>query len=334
MLTVPEQYAGQLMKCPLCNGTFTVPALPAAPTAPPPPPPPGPEIFNFKEPVPPPPLTSAPPSFTAPGTQPSAPPPPPPPLPPGEYTRKASIWFSPKVLQYVPAVAIVLAFFLQFAPWVGIYAGSYAIATQNAWGAAFGPIFGVYPSEENDLKGMFHFTREEEIKKAKDDKIEPPPDNRPTTSWLLIIYLLSFFFTAALTLACVILPFVPLKLPPTVQALLKWKWALGLLFNLLLFFFLFLQLIVGFGMENGIKSAAAASIAKENKTRDVEKKEPIPQKQQDATLSAASNLVQHTIWLDIVIVLHVVTIICAGLMLWLNQRETFNKPLPELTLRW
>ena len=28
MLTVPEQYAGQLMKCPLCSGTFTVPALP------------------------------------------------------------------------------------------------------------------------------------------------------------------------------------------------------------------------------------------------------------------------------------------------------------------
>jgi formylglycine-generating enzyme required for sulfatase activity len=29
MLTVPEEYAGQLMKCPLCYGTFTVPALPS-----------------------------------------------------------------------------------------------------------------------------------------------------------------------------------------------------------------------------------------------------------------------------------------------------------------
>jgi hypothetical protein len=34
MLTVPEQFAGQLMKCPFCSGTFTVPALPAgAPAA-------------------------------------------------------------------------------------------------------------------------------------------------------------------------------------------------------------------------------------------------------------------------------------------------------------
>src|SRR5262249_49448655 len=49
MLTVPEQYAGQMMKCPLCMGTFTVPALPsgagvepagAQQPAPPPTPPP------------------------------------------------------------------------------------------------------------------------------------------------------------------------------------------------------------------------------------------------------------------------------------------------------
>src|ERR1700756_5726080 len=42
MLTVPDQYAGQMMKCPLCSGTFTVPALPSGPveSASPPPPPP------------------------------------------------------------------------------------------------------------------------------------------------------------------------------------------------------------------------------------------------------------------------------------------------------
>src|SRR2546430_2271606 len=28
MLTVPDQYAGQMMKCRLCSGPFTVPALP------------------------------------------------------------------------------------------------------------------------------------------------------------------------------------------------------------------------------------------------------------------------------------------------------------------
>src|SRR5438105_269211 len=64
MLTVPEQYAGQLMKCPLCSGTFTVPALPqpafgapepSAPPPPPPPPPVGGDIYTMRqEPEPPP----------------------------------------------------------------------------------------------------------------------------------------------------------------------------------------------------------------------------------------------------------------------------------------
>src|SRR5258707_6610778 len=35
-LTVPDQYAGQVMKCPLCAGNFTAPTLPQAPDASPP----------------------------------------------------------------------------------------------------------------------------------------------------------------------------------------------------------------------------------------------------------------------------------------------------------
>src|SRR5207248_4457653 len=53
-LTVPEQYAGQLMRCPMCQGTFTVPSLPSAVAAEPagpvgfgaPPPPPQSEAYG------------------------------------------------------------------------------------------------------------------------------------------------------------------------------------------------------------------------------------------------------------------------------------------------
>src|SRR5258707_13195907 len=38
-LTVPDQYAGQVMKCPLCAGNFTAPTLPQAGAAPQPAPP-------------------------------------------------------------------------------------------------------------------------------------------------------------------------------------------------------------------------------------------------------------------------------------------------------
>ena len=55
MLQVSEQSAGQQMRCPLCNNTFTVPPLPDAPSLapsplPPLPPPPAPGNANQYEP--------------------------------------------------------------------------------------------------------------------------------------------------------------------------------------------------------------------------------------------------------------------------------------------
>src|SRR5262249_60775840 len=75
MLQVPEQYAGQQMRCPLCNSTFPVPPLPDAPSlapSPPPPPPPatgGAEVYPLADDhnAPPPPLPpTAPPPMVSP----------------------------------------------------------------------------------------------------------------------------------------------------------------------------------------------------------------------------------------------------------------------------
>lgn len=346
MLTVPEQYAGQLMKCPLCQGTFTVPTLPAAPPPPPPPPPPPsqPDIYRFQDPNPPAPPPSMTPGYSTPVIQPSAPavpppppPPPPPPLPPGEYTRKATIWFSPKVLQYVPAVAMVLLFILQMFPWVGVYFGGYSVVTQNAWGA----MVGSQPPEENDLKSLFRWTSEQELNKEKESKegkevrlptaavVAFPPSFSP----LALFYLLLYFPTAALTVACTVLPLLPLKLPPAVQPLLKWKWALALLLNLLLFAILILQLALGFGLESAVKTAQLARQNALIKERD-NKDQTVPKMQLDATLNDAVDHVQLTRTVYVVVLLHLLTIVCTLLMFWLNQREAFNKPLPEMTLRW
>ncbi len=136
-LTVPDEYAGQLMKCPLCSNVFQAPALPPPPAtyglASPPPTPP-----------PPPPTPSAP---SAPARtestkptktkEPASPPPPPP--PPGDYTHRRSVWIHPRAVPFVAPVAHFLVFVLTFFPWVTFYTEAPKDTSESrmAWVAAF-----------------------------------------------------------------------------------------------------------------------------------------------------------------------------------------------------
>src|SRR5579862_2143569 len=133
-LTILEQYAGQMMKCPMCGGTFTAPALP--PAAPPtmpavePPPPPAPTYSN----VPPPPSGGS-----APGPASSLPSTPAPEQPvAADYTGRFSLWISPRVTQYIPAGLLFLVLVLTFFPWVGIRPGGVWLDSQSAWQAIYG----------------------------------------------------------------------------------------------------------------------------------------------------------------------------------------------------
>lgn len=128
-LTVPDEYAGQLMKCPLCQNTFQAPALPP-PVAPSPPA--GPDTYPVTTEPPP----APPPAQEAPRRKKEAPaaPPPPPPVPTGDYTRTSTIWISPRVVPWVAPTALLLAFLLTFFPWAG-YAGTEI--NHIAWGWGF-----------------------------------------------------------------------------------------------------------------------------------------------------------------------------------------------------
>jgi hypothetical protein len=125
-ISVLEQYAGQPMQCPLCNGTFTVPALPATAS----------ETYALKhEPAPPAPATE-------PGAHPEAASQPPavataPPAP-GEYAHGFTWRVHPRVVPWLAPVGLVLVFVMTLFPWRPVFA--VGISNENAWEWGFGSV--------------------------------------------------------------------------------------------------------------------------------------------------------------------------------------------------
>jgi hypothetical protein len=134
-LTVPDEYAGQQMKCPLCQNTFQAPALPP-PVAPAAAPAAGPGTYPVAtEPIPP----AAPPphqEVTPRKPEPPPAPPSPPPVPTGEYTRTRSTWISPRVVPWIAPVAVLVTLLLSFFSWAGYAGGDSFLPWGWGWGRA------------------------------------------------------------------------------------------------------------------------------------------------------------------------------------------------------
>jgi hypothetical protein len=301
MLTVPEQYAGQLMKCPLCAGTFTVPALPSAPAAPqapgytPSPPPP--DVHSYQQ---------EPPSLTEPvdvmpephdgGAA----------LPAG-YRKTCTLTFSPKWLMWIPLGAVVLIFILQFFSWVGFYPGGVPMVWQSAWGAAFNSVS--VPEEAKD-----------EADKHKEEI---------GVSVLTIVYVLLFVILALpVTIAAVVFKFMPDKLPAGLRQILPWMWGIVAAVNVLVFFFLALQLLVGFSIESKAKEKISDQFDSKIKDAKGEQKKVL-----ESLKGAALQVLHRTLWLRLAVCLHLLVIVCALLLFWVDWRG-LRRPLPRLQLQY
>ena len=160
-LTIPDPFAGQMVKCPLCAGMFVAPALPAkpvtvapivpvaapvavpiAPAMPqmelpiaPPTPASHPDVIPFSsEPLVVPPMPPMPPL-------PYTPPPPPPrhvdvesdPVPHGDHTSKRTVVLRPHVLRWVTPCCLAAVFLLSFFDWKN----DGGQGQMNLWGMAF-----------------------------------------------------------------------------------------------------------------------------------------------------------------------------------------------------
>lgn len=324
-ISVDERYAGQLVKCPLCNGTFTVPLLPDSPPAPRPAAaapdtqhiPPHQEGYGLApEPPPPPPVStqtivSPPPATDTPRR--TAPPPPPSP-PPAGYAHVRTLRLSPEVMPWIAPAALLLAFVVSFFPWLGAYPNGVALLTQSGWQAAFGGYSGDWqpplPPGATDKKFA------------------------PGASALLIVGLLIFFLPAVvLAVAVALLQFniIHFERPPIVQQ--AWpvrQWIVaGVTFVALLF--LILQILAGFRLisalerpiETRYEALRNAAGTNEAELRNLEVRES----QEIAALG-----LRYTGWLWLFLVLEIVAVIAAVVDAWLERRG--NRPPPQFQFMW
>ena len=235
MLTVPDQYAGTKMKCPLCSAAFTAPSLPShasTPTGPGP----------FPPPSPPAPSVPLPPPMSSDRTT-------PPSLPTGEYRRRVGLSLNPRVIQWIAPAALVLVFLLQlFFSWVGMYPGGHPVAAQGAWTSAFGYYSSAIDPLWQKLPEVNHAVPAVTLQEKRDDgKLY---DVWPEWNPLMVLYLLLFLAALVVVVVVALLPLITLKLPPIVDQLKPWRWPIAAAVALVPFLVLTLQLLLNFGLES------------------------------------------------------------------------------------
>jgi hypothetical protein len=229
-VTVPDNLAGQAMKCPHCNNSFTTPSLaPAAASAFVAPPAPAapvvaePVVTASAAPAPAETALAAQTASAAPAV--------------GHYRQRLEAAFSPRVLPWIAFACLGIVFILTFFSWAGYYPGGYPVATQNAWQAAFGSY-----SWDPDL-----------VKVPPLSNADGKDQIQPGANGLLIVFILLFLLALIAAIFTAVVSSVPVALPPAIERLRPWFGAIVNVLIALALLFLVLQLFMGFSLTNRIR---------------------------------------------------------------------------------
>jgi hypothetical protein len=229
-----------------------------------------------------------------------------------------------------------LIFIFSFFPWVGLSPGGVWLVSQSAWGAAFGGY-----SENKDMREFkfpidgkataFHMTTEKDIEKNKDlPEDKRVKDNRPNVSLLLLFFVLLLIPALVVTAGSVVLSLLHhVRLPPQIQQLMPWRWAIVAGLNGLLFLFLAIQLVLNFSLENNLEEWFDSKSALQKK----EGKNTPERLQAKAERGLFVDSLERTTWLKLSVVLQLLALLCALLVFWLDKRKDV-KPPPRLQLMW
>lgn len=332
-VTVPDSESGKEVTCPNCKATFPAPELmttysvadPSELFPQPPKPEPKPEpvaepAMEIKPETAPAPVPATPPPVSVPefgeparDTSPELPKSPVSKLP-SEYQHLFSFGIQHRVVVWVPAVCMTLAFFLTFFNWVGLFPGGRTAYSQNAW-QAMAANFSSDPVCEQVLK------------------MESTINKQIRTSWFLVFYLLALFPAVVLTwFGHVVTRYGLLKkMPSLVREMwhLRTQVLVGL--TAVTLALLLLQSWVGFGLTNGLKRGVEAEFGKRleeaaNNSVELEK----VRVEMDVKLH--NYHVETTFWLRLALYAHILAVLSIAIENWLVSRG--DQPAPRVAVMW
>ena len=292
-------------------------------------------------PVPPvvPPVAPPPPVSPPPAPAPSIPAAPPglkPPAEPSEPTSASSptadashgyfgLTLNSQWLTWLPLGCIAVCFILLFFTWVDVNLGSYSVMSQSAWNTVGGNV-----NANNWPRGVEWVA----LEKALDGKEENRKEATIHSDGFMVIYILLLFVTLALLIVDRVLATLDeARLPPFLKWLpAVWKYRVMVLVGLLLalLFLLSFQAIQGFGLEKALYKNAV-SIHKtelDSATSESEKKAVWIKIGQEA----GKYPTQQTVWVSLVVFLHLFAVLTMLGREWLNARG--DKPLPRIGFSW
>jgi hypothetical protein len=307
-ITVPDTEAGKAVHCPECGEQFAAPQLytptpysvaesrpvPAPAANQPPAPEPVPETYVSDRP-------EAPDLGHLPAVDREL----------SGYGRVSSFPLDPRVIRWIPAGALFLAFILTFFSWNGLFPGGYSAYTQSAWGALFASM-SWDPVAEDALK-------------IKDDLY-----SRLHSSWFLFFYLFLLFPTVLLAVAGPVVELAKIKLPPAVQQFWHFRpAALGVLCVLTLVFLL-AQWASGFGLQRAVQEKVLADFPEKQADQNTPEKQQKWEMRVDAAKGAYH--VRTTPWLRLALLMHLLAVAAVAIEAGLMLRG--KKPPPRLAAMW
>lgn len=321
---VPDDFAGTEVTCPNCMKAFAAPARynPAVLSEPPPPPPavtpppipPRPPEPTMSPEVPPRPPEAAPaPAGYVTPAPPAAPAAPSPQV--AGYTRTIGITLSPRVIAWLPAILLTVAFLCTGFRWIGSYLGGYPVYSQSPVRAIFGSVSRNFALEPNMPGGGAWI------------------DNVKSDWGLMLPFMILLFLAAGIAWADRGFSGLnPRNIPPLAKV---WAWRRTLIAGLagLALLLVVIQVSRGFGMERAIRA-----MIRENpelvKAREAAAGSPAKlaavENQEEAEL-AKFNL-ERTWWQDIALAGTALAVIALCVTILLERRGA--KPPPKILLHY